>query len=47
MIRFLTTKVNKTKLAKDLGINRSSLYYQKRRGETDLKLKRQIEAVIG
>jgi len=47
MICSLTTKVNKTKLAKDLGISHSSLYYQKRREETDLKLKRQIEAVIG
>jgi len=47
MIRSLTTKVNKTKLAKDLGISRSSLYYQKRREETDLELKRQIKAVIG
>jgi len=47
MIRSLTTKVNKTNLAKDLGISRSSLYYQKRREETDLELKRQIKAVIG
>ena len=46
MIRSLTTKVNKTKLAKDLGVSRSSLYYQRRREETDLELKRQIEAVM-
>jgi len=46
MIRSLTTKVNKTRLAKDLGVSRSSLYYKKRREETDLELKRQIEAVM-
>jgi transposase InsO family protein len=46
MIRSLTTKVNKTKLAKDLGVSRSSLYYKRRREETDLELKRQIEAVM-
>lgn len=46
MIRTLTTKVNKTKLAKELGVSRSSLYYRRRREETDLELKRQIEAVM-
>lgn len=46
MVRSLTTKVNKTKLAKELGIARSSLYYKRRREETDLELKRQIEAVM-
>lgn len=46
MARSLTTKINKTKLAKDLGVSRSSLYYQRRREETDLELKRQIEAVM-
>ncbi|MCX6751874.1 MAG: IS3 family transposase [Candidatus Nomurabacteria bacterium] len=46
MICSLTTKVNKTKLAKDLGVSRSSLYYKRRREETDLELKRQIEAVM-
>ena len=46
MIYSLTTKVNKTKLAKDLGVSRSSLYYKRRREETDLELKRQIEAVM-
>lgn len=46
MIRSLTTRVNKTKLARELGISRSSLYYRKTREETDLELKRQIEAVM-
>jgi len=46
MIRSLTTKVNKTKLAKDLGISRSSLYYKRKREEIDLELKKQIEAVM-
>lgn len=46
MVRSLTTQVNKTKLAKELGVSRSSLYYRKTREETDLELKRQIEAVM-
>lgn len=46
MVRSLTTKVNKTKLARELGVSRSSLYYRKTREETDLELKRQIEAVM-
>ncbi len=46
MVRSLTTKVNKTKLAKELGVSRSSLYYKRKREETDLELKRQIEAVM-
>jgi len=46
MVRSLTTKVNKTKLAKELGVSRSSLYYKRIREETDLELKRQIEAVM-
>jgi len=46
MVRTLTTKVNKTKLAKDLGVSRSSLYYRRRREETDLELKKQIESVM-
>ena len=46
MIRSLTFKVNKTKLAGQLGVSRSSLYYQRKREETDLELKRQIEAVM-
>jgi len=46
MVRSLTIKVNKTKLAKELGVSRSSLYYHRRREETDLELKRQIEAVM-
>src|SRR3989338_2653248 len=47
MARTLTIKVNKTKLAKELGVSRSSLYYKRKREETDLELKRQIEAVMG
>jgi len=46
MIRSLTFKVNKTKLARQLRVSRSSLYYQRKREETDLELKRQIEAVM-
>jgi len=46
MARTLTIKVNKTKLAKQLGVSRSSLYYKRKREETDLELKRQIEAVM-
>jgi len=46
MVRSLTTKINKTRLAKDLGVSRGSLYYKRKREETDLELKRQIEAVM-
>lgn len=46
MVRSLTIRVNKTKLAKELGVSRSSLYYKRTREETDLELKRQIEAVM-
>lgn len=46
MVRTLTIKVNKTKLAHELGVSRSSLYYKRRREATDLELKRQIEAVM-
>lgn len=46
MVGTLKTKVNKTKLAKELGIGRSSLYYKRKREETDLELKRQIETVM-
>jgi transposase InsO family protein len=42
----LTIKVNKSKLARELGISRSSLYYRRRREEIDLELKKQIEAVM-
>lgn len=45
-MRTLKTRVNKTKLAKELGVSRSSLYYKRTREETDLELKRQIEAVM-
>lgn len=42
-----TTKVNsKTKLAKTLGVSRSSLYYQPKRPLIDNELKCQIEAVM-
>ena len=46
IMRTLKTRVNKTKLAKELGVSRSSLYYKRTREETDLELKRQIEAVM-
>lgn len=46
MVRTLTIKVNKTKLAKDLGVSRSSLYYKRKREEIDQELKRQIESVM-
>ena len=46
MVGSLTTKVNKTALAKELGIARSSLYYKRKREETDVELKQQIEAVM-
>lgn len=46
MVRTLTIGINKTKLARDLGVSRSSLYYKRTREETDLELKRQIEAVM-
>ena len=42
----LTIRVNKTKLAKELGVSRSSLYYKRKREEIDFELKRQIEAVM-
>lgn len=45
-MRTLKTRVNKTKLAKELGVSRSSLYYKRTKEETDLELKRQIEAVM-
>lgn len=45
-MRTLTIRVNKTKLAKELGVSRQSLYYKRKRDEIDLELKRQIEAVM-
>lgn len=39
-------RVNKTQLAKELGVSRSSLYYKRRRDEIDSELKRQIESVM-
>ena len=39
-------KVNKTKLAKNLGIGRSSLYYKPKLPAKDLILKQQIKAVL-
>ncbi len=38
--------VNKTELAKELGISRSSLYYQPKRAALDEEVKRQIESVL-
>lgn len=42
----MSKKVNKTKLAKNLGIARSSLYYKPKLPSKDLKLKFQIEEVL-
>ena len=46
MVRTLKIRINKTRLAKELGVSRSSLYYKRRRDEIDLELKRQIESVM-
>lgn len=46
MIRTLTIRVNKTKLAKELGVSRSSLYYKRKREDIDTELKRHIESVM-
>jgi putative transposase len=42
----MTKRHNKTKLAKELGISRSSLYYRSRLKERDEVLRRQILAVL-
>ena len=39
-------KVNKTKLAKNLGVCRQSLYYKPKLPAKDLELKKQIEEVL-
>jgi len=41
------TALSKTQLARDLGISRSSLYYQPKRAGIDEEVKRQIESVMG
>lgn len=41
-----TQKITKTKIAKELGISRQSLYYQHKRPAIDEEIKRQIEAVL-
>ncbi|MBU1083370.1 hypothetical protein KKE14_02960, partial [Patescibacteria group bacterium] len=38
--------LTKTRLAKDLGISRSSLYYQPRKPQKDWHLKNQIELIL-
>jgi len=38
---------NKTQMAKELGISRSSLYYRPKRPAIDLEVKSQIESVLG
>lgn len=38
--------VNKTQLAKDLGVSRSSLYYKPKREQIDQEVKAQIESVM-
>jgi len=46
MIKSVTTQINKTHLAREMGVSRSSLYYTKTRELLDLELKRQIESVM-
>ncbi len=46
MLRSPLTTINKTQLARELGVSRSSLYYTKTREATDLELRRQIESVM-
>jgi putative transposase len=38
--------INKSKLAKELGISRSSLYYERKREHIDNEVKGQIESVM-
>lgn len=42
----LKNAISKTQLAKDLGISRSSLYYQPKRAGIDEEVKHQIESVL-
>ena len=46
MVRTLTIRMNKTKLAQELGVSRSSLYYKRKREHIDAELKRHIESVM-
>lgn len=39
-------KVNKSELARKLGVSRSTLYYRHKRPEIDEEVKRQIESVL-
>ena len=41
-----TNTNNKTKMAKELGVSRSSLYYRHKKSEIDLEVKNQIESVM-
>lgn len=45
-IAMIRTAVNKTELAKESGISRSSLYYQPKRPAVDEEVRRQIESVL-
>lgn len=45
-VKMVHKAVNKSKLARELGISRSSLYYQRKRDEIDEEVKRQIESVM-
>jgi DNA-binding NtrC family response regulator len=45
-IEVVSRAMNKSKLARDLGIARSSLYYVRKRNAIDEEVKRQIEAVM-
>ncbi|GIW59183.1 MAG: transposase [Patescibacteria group bacterium] len=46
MLRSPPTSINKTQLARELGVSRSSLYYTPKKEATDVELKRQIESVM-
>jgi putative transposase len=41
------SKINKTELAKTLGVSRSMIYYQHKKPAIDEEIKKQIEAVLG
>ena len=46
MLRSPPVTINKTQMARELGVSRSSLYYTPKKEATDLELKRQIESVM-
>ena len=46
MVQQISREVNKTKLAQELGVSRSSLYYRHKRDDIDQEVKKQIESVL-